>query len=312
MTAGQELANNRFLVFSTTDNLGLLSRHNDWFADGTFKTVPLLFHQLYSLCVRIDGAIIPAVYALLPNRTQAMYEALLQVLKDNNADLNPATIMTDFEEGAINAFRSKLPGIECTGCFFHLCQNIFRRIQEDGLQVRYSQDPQFALVLRMLPALAFAPVGDVIDYFEALEEIFPEEAEEVVSYFEKNYVGGLRPNGQRRTPRFPIALWNVNERTLSGQERTNNAQEGWHRRFATIVTCHHPTIWKVIDSFKAEQATSERQLERLAAGHPGPKRRKTYEDCDKRLRTLIYTFEQRPALEFLRGVAQNLAFNVVE
>ena len=84
--------------------------------------------------------------------------------------------------------------------------------------MRYSQDPQFALVLRMLPALAFAPVGDVIDYFEALEEIFPEEAEEVVSYFEKNYVRGLRPNGQRRTPRFPIALWNVNERTLSGQE----------------------------------------------------------------------------------------------
>ena len=105
--SGAGTGNNRFLVFSTTDNLGLLSRHNDWFADGTFKTVLLLFHQLYSLCVRLDGAIIPAVYALLPNRTQAMYEALLQVLKGNNADLNPATIMTDFEQGAINAFRSK-------------------------------------------------------------------------------------------------------------------------------------------------------------------------------------------------------------
>ena len=81
-----------------------------------------------------------------------------------------------------------------------------------------------------------------------------------MSYFEKNYVGELRPNGQRRTPRFPIALWDVNERTLSGQERTNNAQEGWHRRFATIVTCHHPTTWKAIDSFKAEQATSNADL----------------------------------------------------
>ena len=139
--SGAGTGNNRFLVFSITDNLGLLSRHNDLFADGTFITVPLLFHQLYSLCVRIDGAIIPAVYALLPNRTQAMYEAMLQVLKDNNADLNPATIMTDFEESAINAFRSKFPGIECKGCFFHLCQNIFRRIQQHGLQVRYSQDP---------------------------------------------------------------------------------------------------------------------------------------------------------------------------
>ena len=65
----------------------------------------------------------------------------------------------------------------------------------------------------------------------------------------------------------------------------------------TGVHCHGPDPLK-----DPEQATSERQLERLAAGHPG--RRKTYEDCDKRLRTLIYTFEQRPAPEFLRGVAQ--------
>ena len=77
----------------------------------------------------------------------------------------------------------------------------------------------------MLPALAFVPTGDVATYFEAVEDDFPNDAEAILAYFEHSYIGTLRPNGQRRTPLFPIALWNVHDRTLMGEDRTNNAQE---------------------------------------------------------------------------------------
>ena len=97
-----------------------------------------------------------------------------------------------------------------------------------------------------------------------------------------------------------------------GEDRTNNAQEGWHRRFASIVTCHHPTIWKIIECLKMEQATTEREVERLVAGHDGPKRKKKYQQCDERLRALLHSIEQRSPREFLCGVGHNLAFNVVE
>ena len=246
VTAG----NVRFLVFSTQESLRLLERYDNWFADGTFKTVPLLFYQLYTLCVRANGKILPVVYALLPNKTQAMYESFLQVLLEHSEDLEPTTLVTDFELGAMNAFREKFPDIVCTGCFFHLSQNIFRKVQASGLQERYGQDAQFALAMRMLPALAFVPQGDVVQYFELLEDMFPDEAEDVITYFEHTYIGTLRGNSQRRTPMFPIALWNVHNRTLAGEERTNNAQEGWHRRFASVLTCHHPTIWVVIKALQ--------------------------------------------------------------
>ena len=171
---------------------------------------------------------------------------LLQVLLDRADALQPFTLVTDFELGTINAFILKFPGIKCTGCFFHLTQNIYRQVQSNGLQLRYAQDSQFAVALRMLPALAIVPTGDVATYFEAVEDNFPHDATAIITYFKHSNIGTSAQNGQRRTPLFPIALWNVHDRTLIGEDRTNNAQKGWHCRFASMVTCHHPTIWKVI------------------------------------------------------------------
>lgn len=41
--------------------------------------------------------------------------------------------MTDFEQTAINAFQAEFPDLETTGCFFHLAQSIWRKIQNEGL-----------------------------------------------------------------------------------------------------------------------------------------------------------------------------------
>ena len=40
---------------------------------------------------------------------------------------------------------------------FHLSQSVFRKLQSLGLQSEYHNDPEFALTMRMKPALAFVP-----------------------------------------------------------------------------------------------------------------------------------------------------------
>ncbi|KAK9686123.1 hypothetical protein QE152_g37434 [Popillia japonica] len=80
---------NRILIFSTRRNLQLLSH---WYADGTFKTVPLLFNQLYTIHGLKENASVPLVYALLPNRTKETYEHLLRQLKILQPVLSPRTI----------------------------------------------------------------------------------------------------------------------------------------------------------------------------------------------------------------------------
>ena len=105
-----------------------------------------MFSQLYTIHARIDGEVLPCVFSLLPNK-------LLVVLLNKSPDLNPSSIMVDFEQGAINAFKARFPDADMTGCFFHLCQNVYKHVQSNGLQQRYGQDADFALAVRMIPAL---------------------------------------------------------------------------------------------------------------------------------------------------------------
>ena len=70
-------------MFSTEANLNLLEKTRVIFSDGTFAAVPTkLFHQLYSIHGVILGAVMPLVFALLPNKTQATYNRLLEKIKE--------------------------------------------------------------------------------------------------------------------------------------------------------------------------------------------------------------------------------------
>jgi hypothetical protein len=58
----------RTLIFSTHRNLQLLARSQHWYADGTFKTVPPLFAQLYTIHGLIQSNIVPAVFVLMSEK----------------------------------------------------------------------------------------------------------------------------------------------------------------------------------------------------------------------------------------------------
>ena len=81
--------------------------------------------------------------------------------------------MVDFEIAVLNAIDTSFPGTNKKGCLFHFSQAIFRKIQSLGLQNRYKDDENFAHKVRMLAALAFVPLPDVIDVFESVADEFP-------------------------------------------------------------------------------------------------------------------------------------------
>ena len=165
----------RMLVFATQQDLGLLARSKHWFMDGTFKVVPELFFQLYIIHALHNSQVIPCVYALLPNKQQLTYTAFFQVLRDAHDNLNPETVLVDFELAAINALRATFPDTELQGCLYHLSQCVYRDVQDAGLQARYAADDALSLATRMLVAIAFVPVNDIIDSFELLQEELPNE-----------------------------------------------------------------------------------------------------------------------------------------
>jgi|UniRef100_A0A2S2Q556 hypothetical protein len=105
-------SDDRILIFFTKENLELMIKCNNWFVDGTFKSSPILFTQIYTIHVLTAHLLTSTVYALLPNKSQNTYVSLLNQLKKIKPTLLPKSIMSDFEMGSINAFKEVFPNLK--------------------------------------------------------------------------------------------------------------------------------------------------------------------------------------------------------
>ncbi|CAF3860645.1 unnamed protein product [Rotaria sp. Silwood1] len=125
----------RIIIFSTLEQLQLLENCEQLLVDGTFKVAPAIFYQLYAMHIVYRNAVIPVVFALLPNKNQSTYHRLLDKLKELCPLWHPKSIMMDFEKAAMNEFGDKFttttdPAI-MSGCFFHLQNSVQRKLQTD-------------------------------------------------------------------------------------------------------------------------------------------------------------------------------------
>lgn len=302
---------NRILIFSTAHHLDFLKASDLWLVDGTFKSAPALFLQLFVIHGQRNNVTFPLVYCLLPNKTQATYIRMLTALKDLVPDLNPTTIMSDFERATLNAMEECFPEAERKGCFFHFAQCFHRNIQKrPDLLNLYTSDADFSLKIRHLVALAFLPPEDVVIAYQILLEDEFFEAHQLVlldflNYFEKTWVG---PWNLRRTarldPLFAKDLWNCFHSVLDDLPKTNNSCEGFHSGFQTILGASHPTIYKLIDGLKSQETLASLKINQFHAGKLPPTVKK-YADHAKKLKTIVETYgaQDFEHVEYLRKIS---------
>ena len=120
--------------------------------------------------------------------------------------------------------------------FFHLSQNIYRKVQENHLSTLYQDDDIFRENIRMIGAIAFVPHPDIIMAFGALCVHCGANGNKrvILRYFERNYIADLRA-GVRAVPFFPHELWSVHLRVTNGLPRTTNAVDACHLSFKQSV-----------------------------------------------------------------------------
>ncbi|KAL8577385.1 hypothetical protein ACOMHN_060207 [Nucella lapillus] len=232
----------RLLVFATAAGLRLLAAVETFYMDGNFAMSPNIFCQIY---------VIP--------KTRASYERLFQAVVDKCAELdlelNVQTVVTDFEDAVLRAAVAVFGrDVHCRGCFYHLSQSTWRKIQELGLAPRYHADQEFRLFCGMMDGLAFLPLNDVQEGMAFLRINLPQdppEVEDLLNYFDQTYVSGrYRPIQQqpagdgaaaapirmrRIPPLFAPAIWNVHNATIDNNPRTNNICEGWNNKFMNLM-----------------------------------------------------------------------------
>lgn len=266
---------NRVLIFYAKDDFVKLCNSGIALADGTFKTAPRHFYQMFTIHGVVDGKVYPLVYALTARKTEATYTLIFDKLKEHATQLNlqfsPPHFVCDFELGIINSVTKCFPNSVVHGCHFHLTQSIWRyAVQNCNLKVPYQNDPEVRRSVNYLLAIGFLPLEDVESVFYG--EIYENIEDSVLplwEYVKATYVSGIPARGRRRAtpPRFPPHLWNVYLSVLEGIFRTTNHVEGWHSRFQKTILVHHSNIWKFLDYLKAEQRDNEVLMLQVEGGH---------------------------------------------
>jgi hypothetical protein len=175
----------RILAFATEKNFIILNKNPHWFGDGTFDVSPLLFKQLYTINVIESGKNLPMIFALLPNKKGETYERLFEIIKIDIQN-DPKSIMLDFEKAAINAVSKWFPLTFIMLCYFHLCQNLWKNVQNKGLVTGYSECVDIRKNFKMLKCLAFVPTKDVIFAFKEISRLSVPEFEPMLTYL-KNF-----------------------------------------------------------------------------------------------------------------------------
>ncbi|KAL7073059.1 hypothetical protein ACQ4LE_008166 [Meloidogyne hapla] len=312
----------RILVFGRASYGTWAHEMKEIFADGTFSLAPPLFSQLYVILSRKRNWVFPVLYCLLSDKSQSTYERMWALIVNLWHDFEPQSVSVDYETAAINSILITFPMCEIRGCLFHLIQNMKKKLAVEGLTQRYRSDAEFAVQCRMITAVAFLPIEDIslaIMSFDA--GYMQQELDPIIDWFVINYTGRMRMNGTRTEARFPPTIWNVYQRTLDGDQRTNNIAESSHRRLQHAFSCCHPS-WKFIDTLRCEQKSRDADMAKCIAGEEPPKKAKRYREADARIMNLVENyhpinqgnpyqinpnqrFQFQSIIDFLRGIAYN-------
>ena len=300
---------NRVLIFATETNLDTLETSPEWHADGTFKTSPLLFYQLYSIHAVYNDHTVPLVYILLTNKNTSVYKKAFSALKDLNPDLSPVRIVTDFELAAIIAFQDLFPSVDIKGCFFHFSQAVWRKVQEMGLANLYKENDELRKTVKCLVALALIPPEDVLLGFEKIIETLPPDTAltPLLEYFESTWLGSSGRLGRRSKALFDKSIWNQFEKAASGCQKTNNSVEGWHRAFQHGMGFAHPTLGKFLSFLRREQNWTEVKMARIQGGEP-PNRDAKYVKSNEHVMNILANYQNNRVLNLLQGLANNFDF----
>lgn len=302
----------RAIILGCPRGIEILQNSEFMYSDGTFKTSPKQFMQIYTF--HGDGGsktdALPCLYACLTVKTQELYTVVFERVKDLLGGHVPTMWTIDFEKGAYNALRAVFGrDLMIRGCNFHLNHAVFARVQRMRLKQRYTSDEVFARDVRCIPAVAFLPTRFALPAFENLMSAnsVAAEVKQLGSEWANYWFGPHNAEGRRVNAQFPLSTWSCHDRVVRGVPTTNNSVESYNRSFKHGVGLR-PSFLVFLKRVHGEMAIVDAQYTE-ARVNPVPVQKKTMRHGVKldRVRNILDRFEQGNyvggLLECLRDLA---------
>ena len=248
--------NGRILGFCSEMQLKIMIESECLHMDGTFKSCPSLFGQLYIIHGYYRGECMPLCYILMTRRLSSSYSAVFRKLKlcaleIDPRGLNPMMIITDYEAAVMRAVRDEFPHTSHYGCFFHYVQALFRWIKDNHLLAQFNEDRNFRenFVLKTMIALIPSPVIHRVS--NEIDIMYP-APESFVNYYQSNWV--TKASMITCFPRITT--------------RTNNVSEGYNSAFNSSIGGSKYNLWAFLLKLRTEEKYITIRKERLDYGEP--------------------------------------------
>ena len=274
------------VIFSTRFFIKNLTECETILSDGTFRTAPVQFKQIYTIFGELNRRKIPLVFAFLKKKDTTSYRYVLQVIAEKAISLGkvfrPENFLCDYEKGFIKAVSEDFPDSNLCGCHFHYSQALFRKIQKFHLAGGYKSNPSLSKFFRRLFSLPYIPIGLVRTNYQRIKYdrrtllligIYP-GLSIFLDYFEKTWLDG----------HFPIKMWNLFNRAVS--LATTNAFEGWNNRWNRKIGRNHPNFWVAVRKLKTEEKIAKLSLKSYLREEEPPRQRAKYKRKQSQIRAL--------------------------
>lgn len=303
------------LIFSSDWQLSLLDSADSLTADGTFDTCPFPFGQIYTVVANFHKSRrnYPVALCLLANKSTQSYEEVWSCLSGYCLE-NVDSVRVDYENSDIVAIRSVLPETTIEGCWFHFRSALWRNLScRFHLAPLYNSNISFQNYIKSLASLAYVPVPKVCSFFEELQDFgktfsagLPSELELFDQYFEATYIGvRWGSQGKRRSPKYPLEIWNQYERAIQKTDRTTNSVESWNSAWAGSLE-QKADVWTVIQAFRREEALvrSKHMDHTQRDAGPQTQRQMRRSDRDERIANLCAGIEEMEPLDYLSAMGE--------
>lgn len=295
----------RIIVFGTNSNLIHLMHNNVWVVDGTFKSAPSNFEQLYTIQCKIRGKFLPLISALMKKKTTTSYIKLFEFIKSRMQSFYPMNIILDFEHASFNALKITFPESILSGCLFHLSQIVWRRVQSQGFCSLYKESYNFKLDLKMILALSFVPTMNVLNEAKKLRSYFLNERKcsqsiSILEWFYKQYITSVEYSTNSNKN---ISFWNVYSRTISGIPRTSNSLEGYHRHLNCLIMQKQHSILLIGKELIKEQSLIENFL--ISSLYNS---KEIIQPDESNLTIILQNYDTYYHMDFLKAIALAFAF----
>lgn len=296
----------RILIFYSLQNFDIFKKSRIWLADGTFKSVPHEFYQLYTIHIDFIGATLPIIYILMKDKAEETYLRAFQLILKNNKFLVEYIIM-DYEMAPKNALQLLFKNVTFFGCNFHFSQIIWRKIQAFDLVSQYLNDSIFNEFIRSLLSLSFIPKNDILKIYEQIiykyNDFNSENIKKFVEYFKKNFIGVYEKYHLLEEPKYQYEFWSNYEKVIHEIPRTINSLEAWHRGLNQKVVVPHSNLTKFLSILQKVEEVNRLKITCLLNGKVDIWKKNIKKDLKLKLFVLNYSqFDSEKYIELISSI----------